>query len=173
MLIRANGAPVRIAEDIFVPAADGEALPEGAVIVSLNRFLAEKDALLARGTPLGVRLETSQSPAGLGGDVHTLAVIELHVPYFRDGRAYSWARLLRTRLGFTGELRVSGHVLKDQLVFYARVGVDCFELNQNLPVAEIEAALHEISLVYQPSVDGRQTILDLRAAQSRPANQAP
>jgi len=173
MLIRANGAPARIAEDIFVPVADDEALPAGAFVVSLKRFQSERDALLARGTPLGVRLETNESPASLGGDVHKFAVIELHVPHFKDGRAYSWARQLRTRLGFTGDIRVSGHVLKDQLAFYARVGVDSFKLTQNLPVSEIETALHEISMVYQPSVDGRPTIRDLRTARSRRSDQTP
>ena len=172
MLIKANGAPAHLADDIFIPVADGEDIAEGAAIVSLKRFLAEKDALLARGTPLGVRLETNESPETLGEDVHELAMIELHVPYFKDGRAYSWARVLRTRLGFTGEIRVSGHVLKDQLAFFSRVGVDAFDLKQNLPVAEIQAALHEISVVYQPSVDGRQTIPELRAARPPQIHQA-
>lgn len=154
-------------DDPFVVVADDEAQPSGAAIVSLKRFRAEKDALLGRGTPLGVRLETGDSPEILGADVHNLALIILHIPHFKDGRAYSWARLLRTRLGYTGELRVSGHVLKDQLAFFARVGVDAFDLPQSLGLADVEAAFHEISNVYQPSADGRATILELRTAQSR------
>jgi uncharacterized protein (DUF934 family) len=164
MLIKANGVPAHMADDDFALLADGEAIPEGAVIVSLKRFLAEKDTLLAREAPLGVQVETGESPEVLGEDVHKLAVIVLHVPYFKDGRAFSWARLLRTRLSYTGELRVSGHVLKDQIAFYGRVGVDSFDLKQNLPVSEVEAALHEISFAYQPSIDGRKTIRDLRAS---------
>ena len=161
----------RVVDDTFAAAADGAALPDGAVIVSFKRFKAEKDALLSRVHPLGVRLEAGDSPEALGEDVHKLAVVALHVPHFKDGRAYSWARLLRTRLRFTGELRVSGHVLKDQLAFFARVGVDAFELSQNLSLADIEAALHEISNVYQPSVDGQRTIGELRAARSRKSAQ--
>jgi uncharacterized protein (DUF934 family) len=156
----------RVIDDPFVAVADGEALPEGAIIVSLKRFRAEKRALLSRGAPLGVKLETGDSPEKLGEDVHSLALVVLNVPHFKDGRGFSWARLIRTRLGYAGELRVSGHVLKDQLAFFARVGVDAFELTQELSLADIEAALHEISDVYQPSVDGRTTILELRA-QSR------
>jgi uncharacterized protein (DUF934 family) len=163
----------RTAVDAFATVADGVPLPAGPVIVSLKRFAAEKTALLARGVPLGVRLETGDSPESLGEDVHKLAVVVLHVPHFKDGRAYSWARLLRTRLHYTGEVRVSGHVLKDQLAFYARVGVDAFELPDNFPVAEIDAALHEISNVYQPSVDGRTTILDLRRAHASKTARAP
>jgi uncharacterized protein (DUF934 family) len=169
MLVKGGRTPV----DAFATVADGIPLPSGPVIVSLKRFAAEKTALLARGVPLGVRLETGDSPESLGEDVHKLAVVVLHVPHFKDGRAYSWARLLRTRLHYTGEVRVSGHVLKDQLAFYARVGVDAFELPDNFPLAEIDAALHEISNVYQPSVDGRTTILDLRRGHASKTARAP
>ena len=157
----------RIVDDPFQPVEDGGVLPDGPVIVSLKRFQAERDALLARGQPLGVRLETAETPEILAADLHRLAAIVLHIPTFRDGRAFSWARLLRTRLGFRGEVRVSGHVLRDQLAFYMRVGADAFELNQNISQGEIQAALTEISNVYQPSVDGKRTIRELRAGAKR------
>jgi len=156
-------------DDPFTPVADGEALPDGAIIVSLKRFLEETDVLIARAAALGVRLETAESPEKLGVHLNRLAVIVLHVPYFRDGRAFSWARLLRTRLGYTNEIRVSGHFLKDQMAFYARVGVDAFDIAQNIPLSEIQAAFSEISNVYQASVDGRPTIRQLRTAPARPA----
>jgi uncharacterized protein (DUF934 family) len=151
------------AERAFATVADNEPLPEGPVIVSLARFQKEREALLVRGDTLGVRLEASETPELIGADVHKIALIVLHVPYFRDGRAFSWARLLRTRLGYKGEIRVSGHVLRDQVAFFARVGVDSFELPRPVNDADIEAVRAEISHVYQPSVDGRETIWDLRA----------
>ena len=49
--------------------------------------------------------------------MHRLSVIVLEFPKFRDGRGFSWARMLRTRLGFTGEIRATGHFLYDQLAF--------------------------------------------------------
>ena len=150
------------AEGTFVPVADNDPLPEGPAIVSLARFQKERDQLLARGDKLGVRLETSESPEIMGGDVRKIALIVLNVPYHRDGRAYSWARLLRTRLHYKGEIRVTGHVLRDHIAFYARVGVDSFELPRPFTGADLEAARGEISHVYQPSVDGRDTIWDLR-----------
>jgi uncharacterized protein (DUF934 family) len=61
-----------------------------------------------------------------------------------------------------GEIRVCGHVLRDQIAFYSRVGVNAFELSQNLSLDDFNAALAEIGNVYQPSVDGRKTIRDLR-----------
>ena len=150
-------------ERAFVTVADTDPLPEGPVIVSLARFQKERDQLLARAEKLGLRLDTSQSPELIGEDVHKIALIVLHVPYHRDGRAYSWARLLRTRLHYKAEIRVTGHVLRDHIAFYARVGVDSFELPRPIAEDDLEAARAEISHVYQPSVDGRETIWDLRA----------
>jgi uncharacterized protein (DUF934 family) len=152
----------------FTIVAENDQLPDGPAIVSLARFQQEREQLLARGEKLGLRLEAGESPERIGPDVHKLAVILLHVPYFRDGRAFSWARLLRTRLGYKGEIRVTGHVLKDQVAFFARVGVDSFDLPRPVTDAEVEAAQAEISQVYQPSVDGRETIWDLRARRRRP-----
>src|SRR5258706_2268545 len=89
MLVRAG----RLAEDNFIPVVDGVALPDGPVIVSLKRFLAERDHILARGGALGVRLETGESPQELQPYLGKLAVVVLHIPGFRDGRAFSAARL--------------------------------------------------------------------------------
>ena len=156
----------RIIADAFTPVADGEALPQVAVIVSLKRLLAEGNRFLEREQPFGVRLESGESPQGLQPHLAKLAVVVLHVPAFRDGRAFSAARLLRTRLGYRNEIRLTGHFLLDQIAFYTRVGVDAFDVAPNISVADIQAALHEISDVYQPSVDGRVTIRDLRARQA-------
>jgi uncharacterized protein (DUF934 family) len=157
-------------EGAFSFIADGEGVPaQGAVIVSLARFTRERGLLLGRAQPLGLRLEASESPEALGADIHKFALIVLNVPYFRDGRAFSWARLLRTRLGYKGEIRVTGHVLRDQVAFYSRVGVDSFELPRPVTNEEVKAAQAEISQVYQPSVDGRETIGDLRAKRREPS----
>jgi len=98
------------------------------VIVSLPRFLKDRQALLAREEGLGVRLETSESPQALGSDVHNFALIVLHVPYFKDGRAFSWGAPIAPRLGYKGEIRCHRTCLARQIAFFARVGVDSFEL---------------------------------------------
>ena len=152
----------RIVADEFVFIADDALLPDGPVIVTLKRFLAERDHLLSRAAPLGVRLAGAESPELLGPDLPRLKLIELHVGYFKDGRAFSWARILRTRLQFAGEIRVSGHFLLDQIAFYLRVGVNSFALPGNWSQSAVETATGLISNVYQPSADHRPTILDLR-----------
>src|ERR1700742_3187463 len=108
--------------DAFVMLADGAALPQaGGAIVSLERFRRDHDALIARNAPIGVLLKSDQSPEQLGADVHRLSLVALEFPKFRDGRAFSWARLLRTRLGFKGEIRAVGDFLYDQIAYQRRV----------------------------------------------------
>lgn len=158
-LIR-NGA---LADDAFATTADNTPLPAGGAIVSLPRFRCEREALLARNAPLGVRLKASESPEELGGDVHRLSVVALEFPAFRDGRGFSWARMLRQRLGYRGEIRATGHFLYDQIAFLQRVGFDAFEVPEGFTPAHFARALGEMSYVYQPSADGRRTIRQLRA----------
>lgn len=151
-----------VADDPFTDVADEAALPEGAVLVSLTRFRADRETLLARNTALGVRLSSEQSPEALGSDLDRLALVVLEMGKFRDGRVFSWARLLRTRLRFTGEVRVAGNYLYDQIAFLARVGVDAFVLPPSLTPELFARALAEMTNVYQPAADSRKTIRELR-----------
>src|SRR3954471_20794615 len=104
----------KVVEDTYAAVADDAPLPLNGTIVSLNRFIAERETLLSRNSPLGVRLKSAESPEALGEDVHHLALVVLEFPAFRDGRPFSWARTLRTRMNYTGEVRAVGHVLYDQ-----------------------------------------------------------
>jgi uncharacterized protein (DUF934 family) len=164
-LIRVDeGRPREIAADPFVMVADDAALPEsGGAIVSLARFQKERAGLLARNAPIGVRLRAEESPEVLGDDVQRLSVVAIEFPKFRDGRGFSWARMLRTRLGFTGEVRAVGDFLYDQINYQHRVGFDAWELPGKLGLGDVVRAFAEMTNVYQPSSDGRKTIRELRA----------
>jgi len=151
------------AADAFTAVADDAVLPEGAVIVSLARFEKEREALLARNTPLGVRLKSDENPKRLGDDVNRLSLVALEFPKFRDGRAFSWARMLRTKLGFRGEVRAVGDFLFDQLSYQHRVGFDAWDVPDHFTADMFAKALAEMTNVYQPAADGKKTIRELRA----------
>ena len=153
----------KLVADSFVDATAAAAIPPaGPVIVNLEQWQAERAALLARGTPLGIRLHSDQSPDVIAADVAHFAVVALEFPKFRDGRAYSYARLLRERYGFKGELRAVGDVLLEQLFFMIRVGFDAFELSSADPLRDYQTALADFSVWYQPTGDGRPTAIQLR-----------
>ena len=149
-------------ENTFAHVADGEALPDGAVIVSLSRFLAERETLTLRNGPLGVRIGSHETPDALGADVHHFVLIEVEFPKFKDGRGYSSARTLRDRLGYKGEIRARGDVLRDQWLYMSRVGVDSFEVRPGTRLEDFRAALAEQTVFYQRSSDRHPSVFELR-----------
>jgi len=160
MAIVKNG---ELVESSFVDASGLEAIPAaGPVIVSLDQWKAHRDELVKRGTPLGIRLHSDQPPDLIAADVAHFAVVALEFPKFRDGRAYSYARLLRERYGFKGELRAVGEVLLEQLFFMLRTGFDAFDVQSADPLKDYHTALADFSVWYQPTADGRATAMQLR-----------
>src|SRR6202012_82904 len=151
-------------EDPFFFVPDGKAFPEEkGVIVTLARFQGEKENLFAHHTPVGVRLASNENPQVLKADLPRLAVFVLAFPKFRDGRAFSWARMLRTRFDYKGEIRGTGDFLFDQIAHMARTGFDAFEVRQDFALEDFHRAITEISHPYQPAADGRKTIRELRS----------
>jgi len=153
----------QLVEDTFRLVGADEALPsEGGVIVPLERWQRERDALRSRGEPVGVRLRSDESPELIADDLDGIAVVALEFPQFRDGRAYTWARMLRERFGFDGEVRAVGDVLMEQLHFMLRTGFNAFEVAGDDPLGQYQTARNEFSVWYQPTGDGRPTATRLR-----------
>jgi len=153
-----------LVDDPWTLAPDEGALPEGPAIVSLARWQAERDTLAARNGRLGIRLRSSEAPEAIAGDLDRFELICLDFPRFQDGRAYSHARKLRQRHGFTGELRAVGNVLRDQFLFMRRCGFDSFEVRDAEAAGAWQQAMAEISVVYQPAADERRSAFVRRSA---------
>jgi uncharacterized protein (DUF934 family) len=153
----------KIAEDIFVHVADSTELPgDGAVLVSAARFLENPDALLGRAGKVGVIWPNNRDVDDLVPYLDRLAAVALVFPTFRDGRAYSQARLLRERFSWRGELRATGQVLRDQFVFMLRAGFDAFEVKKQSDAEAFAQTAKRYSVFYQPTGDGRLTALHRR-----------
>ena len=146
----------RLAEDPWILVEDEGPLPIAArVIVGLARWQEQRETLLARNAPLGIRLASDQPPELIAEDLGHFDLVALEFPKFTDGRAYSYARLLRERHGFSGELRAVGNVLRDQVFFMQRCGFDAFELSDAAALDSWRAAAREITVRYQPAADRR------------------
>jgi uncharacterized protein (DUF934 family) len=156
----------KISPDVFVHVAEDAALPgDGAILVSAARFLADPEALLHHPGKIGVIWPNSRDVDDLVPYLDRLAVIALVFPTFRDGRAYSQARLLRERYAYRGELRATGQVLRDQFVFMLRAGFDAFEVKKDSDAAAFASTVKRYSVFYQPTGDGRVTALHRRMLQ--------
>jgi uncharacterized protein (DUF934 family) len=156
----------RIAADIFVHVPDDAELPEGgAVLVSAARFLEDPKALLARMGELGVIWPNNRDLDDLVPYLDRLAAVALVFPSFRDGRAYSQARLLRERYHYRGELRATGQVLRDQFMFMLRAGFDTLEARKESDAEAFALTAKRYTVFYQPTGDGRLTALRQRMQQ--------
>jgi len=147
----------QLTSDDWRHVQDAEALPAaGDVIVSLARWQSEHDVLAGHDGQVGVRLASSDELGPLVADPAALAkipVIALEFPKFTDGRAYTKARLLRERYAYTGELRAVGYVLRDQLFYMERCGINAFELKPGKPIESALEAFAEYSVTYQGAAD--------------------
>jgi len=149
--------------DSFVNASHLDTLPaSGDIIVSLEQWSEHRDALLARGTQLGVTLKSDQHPDSIADDLQHFAVVALEFPAFTDGRAYSYARILRDQHGFAKELRAVGDVLLEQLLYMNRVGINAFDIVGDNDLEQWKVAAADYTVWYQPTNDGRASIRDLR-----------
>jgi len=158
-LVRAG----QIVEDRFVRIADETPLPDRVpLVVSAKRFLAEADLLIRRDGSLGVLWPNDRRVAELEPWLGHFALIALVFPKFRDGRAYSQARLLRERYSYRGELRATGDVLRDQFQFLLRAGFDSFEVKKPADARVFAETAARYSVFYQPSADGRLPALRRR-----------
>ena len=169
----------RVAEDRFVRVLDDAPVPEGVpVLVPAARFLADSAELLSRQAPTGVLWPNNRNVAELAPYLDRLSLVALVFPTFKDGRAYSQARLLRERYGFRGELRATGDVLRDQFLFLVRAGFDALEVKKDSDVEAFAEAVRRYDVFYQPAADGRPSAFRRRlnhehVAERDPVTEAP
>ncbi len=131
---------------------EGVVVPLGKVIVPLKVWQAQRDVLQVR-TELGVWLASDERAEDLTGDLARFSVVAVDFPKFADGRGYSIAHHLRARLGYTGELRAIGDVLRDQMFYMQRVGFDAFATRADKDIHVALNGLSDFSFTYQASSD--------------------
>ncbi len=133
---------------------------QGDVIVSLALWneawsrarSAGSAAFAGRSGKVGLRLRSSEALEDITA-LEQAPLIAIEFPSFTDGRGYSSARLLRDRFGYRGELRAVGDVLRDQLFYMARCGIDSFAVKAGKDIEGALAAFDDFSVTYQAAAD--------------------
>ena len=159
--------------DEWKHVGDDDVLPEGSVIVSLQRWQKEQNLLLSRGTPIGVQLKSGEEPSAIADQLDRIGLVALEFPAYRNGRAFSYARLLRERYGYEGEVRAVGAVLRDQFYFLVRCGFDALEVRDEITPEVFAESIGTFTHPYQPSTDRAEPVMSLRqrlATQARKAS---
>ena len=143
-------------EDQWAFLGDEAPVPEeGAIVVSLKRWLAERESLSARVAPVGVAVEAGADAQAHLSDLTNRPLVALAFDKFADGRSFSYARILRDRRQFRGELRAIGDVLIDEIPLMLRCGFDSFDVTNAPTLKALEAGrLPGSPLHYQPGSGG-------------------
>jgi uncharacterized protein (DUF934 family) len=150
----------KVVEDRFVRVdEDGPVSDVAPVLVPAERFLSSISEYRNAKVPVGVIWPNDKRIEDLEPYLDRLALVALQFPAFKDGRAYSQARILRERYKFKGELRATGDILQDQFLFLLRAGFNSFEVKKDADAAAFAEAVHRFTVFYQPTGDGRATAL--------------
>jgi uncharacterized protein (DUF934 family) len=134
-----------IGDEVSVPA-------EGPIVVSLKRWLSERETLASRVDSVGVAVEAGADAQAHLSDLTNRPLVALAFDKFADGRSFSYARILRDRRQFRGELRAIGDVLIDEIPLMLRCGFDSFEVANEPTFRALRAGrLPGSPLHYQPA----------------------
>ena len=101
------------------------------------------------GMPVGVLLANDLEVTEIADDLPRLALVALQVPKWVDGRAYSQARLLRSRYRYAGQIRATGEVLVDMMLLLQRTGFDAVVMRADQSRDAAERALGFFNGHYQ------------------------
>lgn len=144
----------QIEQDTYQYLGEDDVVPEsGDVLLPLTHWQTLGDKLDERQGKTGVWLTSEQLAEELDDRVHKADVVAIEFPKFVDGRGFSTAYLLRTRLNYQGELRAFGDILLDQLFYLNRVGFNAFVLPEGKSAEKGLSLLSPISVRYQASTD--------------------
>ena len=127
-----------------------------SVVVPLAQLL-EQELVAQPKERLGVKLSSEDSLVDLFPLLKQVSLVEIYFEALRDGRGFSFARLLR-REGFDGEIRASGEVSRDRLDYLYRCGFDSVLLQTPINEEQVKTAYQEISVHYQADARNEQPI---------------
>ena len=146
--------------DVGAPPRSGKA------IVTLARWRSEREVLAATHAGVGVLIPNATDIEATYPEVRDRPLIALQFPVFTDGRALSQAVVLRKRLGFSGELRAVGDVIRDLVFWLGRCGFDSIVPRADQSLGACRKALREMTVAYQAAADGHTPIWIRRRGRS-------
>ncbi|MCB5160514.1 DUF934 domain-containing protein [Marinomonas algarum] len=116
-------------------------------LVAAQTWLAEQETI---GEVAGIWLDAGDGIEILQGvDLTQFDVIGVYFPAFTDGRGFSYARLLKERLHYQGDIRALGNFIPDQLGYLIRVGFNSFQFNDDIDLDKALELYKPFSAAYQ------------------------
>lgn len=144
----------RIENDAWIVVDKEADVPtDGPVILPLKTYQEQQAQWRESERSIGVWLDEDEMADDVADALDDLELIAIAFPKFADGRGFSKARLLRERLGFSGEIRAIGDFLPDQVFYMYRCGVNAFACRSDSEAETTLSLLDTFSVRYQADVD--------------------
>lgn len=146
----------KVVSDNWTLLANDAALIDGDMIISIERWLNEKEALKNHKGKLGILVEFDRHIDEVQDDLAHFELVAIEFQSYTDGRGYSYATLLR-RMGWDKEIRAVGDVLRDQIFYMHRCGFNAFDVREDRDINDALLAFDDFSLAYQPAINNPAT----------------
>ncbi|HET7527311.1 MAG TPA: DUF934 domain-containing protein [Burkholderiaceae bacterium] len=145
------------ATDPWRPPTEGAFAPAAHTLLTLDQWSLLGDRWPAA-LPVGVTIANTIDVETLIDQLPRWSMLALQFPKWTDGRAYSQARLLRSRLRYAGEVRATGEVLVDMAPLMQRNGFDAALLRADQSLDAARRALRFFVGHYQGDVRHSQPL---------------
>ncbi|MCB1672512.1 MAG: DUF934 domain-containing protein [Gammaproteobacteria bacterium] len=139
-----------------------QALPGRDLIVPHRFWKFFQDDIANYWGQVTIWLDSDERVTDIREPLESFPLIGLNFPVFSDGRSYTNARELRENLGYQGEIRALGDVLRDQLYYMHRCGFDAYSLRHDQDPDECLQAFDDFATGYQASIDQPQPLFRRR-----------
>ncbi len=156
----------QIVTDNWQYIGDEDSVPDqGDIVVSLDRWKNDQQTMSRHVGRIGVQLNEKTNIEEINISLNHIPLIVIDFPiidtnkrgYHPVGCGYSQAYLLRSRYGYSGELRAIGDsVARDVLQYMERCGINSFDLAEGKDINDALKAFNEMTVAYQPSADKMQ-----------------
>jgi len=119
-------------------------------ILSITQWREAKHLVQKQKIDLAVEFSSNVCSVSDKDEISKVAMVQINFETFKDGRPFTFAKILRKKYNFKGELRAVGHVLPDQFVFLIRCGFDSVEIKEEDKDIWLELLEIDEGLYYQP-----------------------
>ena len=119
-------------------------------ILSILQWREAKHIIQEQKIDIAVEFCSNSCSLSDSDEISKAAMVQINFETFKDGRPFTFAKILRKKHNFKGELRAVGHILPDQFVFLIRCGFDSVEIKEEDKNVWLELLEIDEGLYYQP-----------------------
>ena len=122
---------------------------DGAIF-NFEQWVEIRNEVKNKKIKIGIEFSSNECLLSNESKMSEISLIQIKFETFKDGRPFTFAKKLRKKFDYRGEIRATGHILPDQYTFLLRCGFDSVEIPKDDKDIWIELLKMDDGLYYQP-----------------------